>query len=273
MKILSHLTFSVGQIAAYSTVFNNVQNSAENTLALNEPKAIETLNAISLASSELSTLRNFLQGLTVDQTNKCIDEVSDESDIYINFDNDGADFFDVYEDLLFSFGFNYIGTKYHSSGNLINNIHSGIESCVNFISPLDLSTIRDELDNSLRIVSSSKSYADIKFGLFTDEENAYCGPVLGFTDQQRDRFETGYQLRLFNRVYEDTWENARQVTTTGLLGETFLRFSHFANTKFCIFVFFIFHRKVYFLTNLLHSRSRYFRISNLIPNPSRPLGQ
>lgn len=57
------------------------------------------------------------------------------------------------------YGFNYIGTQYHTSGNLIYNIHEAIEECIEIIDPSKLSDARNELDLSLSTVRSKKSYA------------------------------------------------------------------------------------------------------------------
>ena len=143
-------------------------------------------------------------------------QLSNEAQLYV----DVTTFMDYYQDLLFNFGFNYIGTKYHTSGALIYNLHNAIEECVESVDVMQLAAVRNELDDSLATVRRSKSYADIDFTRYCTAQETYSSmPLLPFSAAQRRNFETGYQLDLFNRVYRDTWTSKRQVVAASNTAE------------------------------------------------------
>lgn len=197
------LLFLAPLVTAYTSVFNSVISN--NDAVLQTTQAQATLQAVNDAVTAMPTTFNTLTGLLSNQISVCNQRLSDNVQIAIEI----TTIKDLYEDILFMFGFNYIGTKYHTSGNLIYNIQDAIEECIYIIDQSKLSDVQTELDNSLNIVRRAKSYADIDFTAYTNAVNV--APALSFTVEQARKFETGYQVDLFHRVFTDTWDRVRLV--------------------------------------------------------------
>lgn len=203
-----YLACNLTPINAYSSTYINLMAANQNFF--NTTKAQNTLTAINTAISSMPTLTTVIRSLGTTEINICNSKLASESQIFV----DVTTFSDYYQDLLFNYGFNYIGTKYHTSGNLIFNLHAAVEECIESVSLENLVEVRYELDESLNTVKKSKSYLpnDVDFSIYTDnQESSSNSQNLPLSFSQRSKFETGYQLDLFNRVYRDTWDNKRRV--------------------------------------------------------------